>query len=160
MVECQTACTNNNRCTARHYNSEKEECILYSHTSQAPFVFSFHDSHAHVIGIRDCQKNYSKQECLSIDNSSEITDVTLPTGCLRVCNATFWNNETSATENSFKNKQQNITCPISTNASFSPKRQFKLVSDNTCEDNGMESIDSSDECQQAYNNLRNEETAT
>ena len=96
LVECQTACTNNNRCTAMHYNSEKEECILYSHTSQAPFVFSFHDSHAHVIGIRDCQKNYSKQECLSIDNSSEITDVTLPTGCIRVSNATFWNNETSA----------------------------------------------------------------
>ena len=155
LEECQTTCTNNNLCKAMHHNSEKQECTIYTHTAHEPFVFSFHDSHAHVFGIRDCEKNYSKQECLSIDNATEITDITLPTGCIRTQNITYWNNETSDTTHSFTNKPQNITCPITTNATFSSKVPFKIVSNDTCESNGMESIYSSDECQQAYNYLRN-----
>ncbi len=158
LEECQTTCTNNNLCKAMHHNSEKQECTIYTHTAYDPFVFSFHDSHAHVLGIRDCEKNYSKQECLSIDNATEITDVTLPTGCIRTSNTTHWNNETSVTTHSFTNKPQNITCPITTNATFSSKVPFKIVSNNTCESNGMDSIYSSDECQQAYNYLRNKGT--
>lgn len=161
LLECQTACTDNGQCKAMHYNSEKQQCTIYTHSTHAPFVFSFHDSHAHVLGIRDCTQNYSKQECLSIDNASEITDVTLPTGCIRISNNTHWNNETSATTNSFTNKPQNITCAISSNNSFPSKQQFKIVSSNgTCEDVGMHSITSSNDCQQAYNYLRDEGTST
>ncbi len=160
LEECQSTCTNNNLCKAMHYNSETKECTIYPHTAHHPFVFSFHDSHSHVYGIRDCEQNYSKQECLSIDNASEITDITLPTGCIRRSNTTHWNNETSATLNSFENKPQNITCPISTNASFPTKVPYKIISNDTCEDNGMESITSSDTCQQAYNYLRTEGQTT